>query len=161
VGEIGYEAMLAGLAPYWIRLHYAVNSKPMDYKVYLTSTRCNFGGVRWWWLCPSTGRQVAKLYLPPGGTIFAARKAYRLPYRIQRESKIDRTHSRQARLFKKLSANYDYYEGYIPERPKGMHETTYIRLVAQLEGAIQAHEQVFAIGAMRILGKFGGFPLEF
>ncbi len=158
VGDIGYEAMLAGLGPYWIRLHYAVNSKPMDYKVHLTSTLCNFGGVRWWWLCPSTGRRVAKLYLPPGGTIFAARMAYRLPYRSQRESGIDRTHTRQARLFTKLGGQYDYYEGYVPERPKGMHSKTYARLKSALERAIATHEAVFAMGAMRISRKFDDIP---
>jgi len=155
VGEIGFEAHLVDDGPQWIRLHYAVNSKPMDYKVNLISTRCNFGGVRWWWLCPITGRRVAKLYLPPGATVFAARKAYRLPYRSQRESGIDRTHARQARLSEKLGAKYDFYEGYVPDRPKGMHKRSYLRLSAKLEDAIEAHEEEFTIGAMRTLRKFG------
>jgi hypothetical protein len=158
VGEIGFEARLLDHGPQWIRLHYSVNSKPMDYKVYLTSTRCNFGGVRWWWLCPLSGRRVAKLYLPPGATVFAARKAYGLPYRSQRESGIDTTHARQARLSRKLGANYDYFERYVPERPKGMHKRTYYRLAANLEGAIEAHEEVFSVWATRTLRKFGRLP---
>jgi hypothetical protein len=37
-----------------------------------------FGGQRWWFLCPRTGQRVSRLHLPPGATIFASRKAYRL-----------------------------------------------------------------------------------
>lgn len=34
------------------------------YRVRLTGTPMRFGGVRWWFLCPLSGRRVAKLYLP-------------------------------------------------------------------------------------------------
>jgi len=155
VGSIGYEAAMRPREPNWLRLHYTAKSKPMDYNVTLINTPCNYGGVRWWFLCPLTWRRASKLYLPPGATSFACRKAYRLPYRSQRESGIDRTHSRQARLFKKLGAKYDYYEGSIPARPKGMHRQTYNWLAAELEAAIDAHELTFAIGARRILGLDG------
>ncbi|MHC4864541.1 MAG: hypothetical protein ACYTEX_10680 [Planctomycetota bacterium] len=44
-----------------------------DYKVSLTTTPCNFGGVRYWFVCPLytngiyCGRRVGTLYLSPGG----------------------------------------------------------------------------------------------
>lgn len=153
VAAIGYEARLTDDGPRWIRLHYSVNSVPMDYKIYLQTTPCNFGGVRWWWSCPLTGMRVSKLYLPPGAKKFAARDAYRLPYDSQRETRSDRTHARQATLFKKLRADYDYYEGVVPVRPKGMHKGTYDRLAAKLEGAIGDHEAEFINAAMRLLRK--------
>jgi hypothetical protein len=43
-----------------------------DYKVQLTTTPCNFGGVRYWFICPLSkndvycGRRVGKLYCAPG-----------------------------------------------------------------------------------------------
>lgn len=130
----------------------------MDYKVALVTSPCNYGGNRWWWLCPFTARMVSKLYLPPGGKTFASRKVYRLPYRSQRQAGIDRTHQRQARIYEKLGAKYGHFEGYVPPRPKGMHTKTYNRLVADLEAAMAAHEQVYVAGLMRLMGRFGGFP---
>ncbi|MPZ32630.1 MAG: hypothetical protein GEV13_16805 [Rhodospirillales bacterium] len=40
---------------------------PIAYRVGALSTAQPFGGVRWWFLCPATGRRVAKLWLPQGG----------------------------------------------------------------------------------------------
>ncbi len=41
------------------------------------------GGVRWWFRCPSCGRRVQKLYLPPASPeeTFACRICHRLTYR--------------------------------------------------------------------------------
>jgi hypothetical protein len=92
---------------------------------------------------PLSGQCVAKLYLPPGATVFAARQIYRLAYRSQRDAKIDRTHARQRRLYRKLGGEYDHYEQPPPNRPKGMHHRTYERLIADLYAAMEAHERVF------------------
>ena len=50
-----------------------------DYKVQLTTTPCNFGGVRYWFICPLSkngvycGRRVAKLYSGSGANSIATR----------------------------------------------------------------------------------------
>jgi hypothetical protein len=50
----------------------------MDYKVELVATRCQFGGVRWWFICPldldgvKCGRRVQKLFLPSKGRFLSA-----------------------------------------------------------------------------------------
>jgi hypothetical protein len=42
----------------------------VDYKIRLETTRPNFGGLRWWFMCPlvrrdgGPPRRAAKLYLP-------------------------------------------------------------------------------------------------
>ena len=51
----------------WLRLRYCVNGERVDCIVRLVSTRPNYGGHRWWFVCPLMGRRAAKLYLPPGG----------------------------------------------------------------------------------------------
>jgi len=57
-----------------------------DYKVPLATTKCNLGGVRYWFVCPLSkngvycGRQVGKLYLPPGSRYFGCRHCYNLSY---------------------------------------------------------------------------------
>ena len=151
--SIGYEASLEDPETAWARLHYTANGTARDYRVRLEATPCLYGGRRWWWVCPVSGRRVAKLHLPPGATIFAARKVYRLAYRSQREVPIDRTHARQARLYRKLGGDYCQYEQPPPPRPKGMHHATHERLEAELFAAMEAHEAAFTIGASAILAR--------
>jgi len=39
-------------------------------RVRLVWTEPTYGGRRWWFLCPRTGRKTTKLYLPNGGWHF-------------------------------------------------------------------------------------------
>jgi len=63
-----------------------------DYKVSLTTTLCNFGGVRYWFICPLSlngvycGRRVGKLYLGPGGRYYGCRHCYDLSYESRNRS---------------------------------------------------------------------------
>lgn len=65
--------------------------KDFDYKVWLTDTRCHFGGKRYWFICPLSvngnycGRRVAVLYL--GGGYFGCRHCYNLTYESRNESR--------------------------------------------------------------------------
>ena len=76
----------------WLRLHYQASGEPVDYKVRLVTTTPNYGGRRWWFICPlvrrdgGPPRRVAKLYLPPGGKYFGSRESYGLTYTSCQES---------------------------------------------------------------------------
>jgi len=67
-----------------------------DYKVQLTTTPCNFGGVRYWFICPLSkngvycGRRVAKLYKAPGAEYFGCRHCFDLSYESRNESRLGR-----------------------------------------------------------------------
>ncbi len=132
--SIGYEANL--LDPYgaWIRLSYTNNDKPLDYKVRLTTTRPHYGGLRWWFVCPSSGRRAAKLYLPPGGDIFASRKAYGLVYHSQQESPMFRYLTQAQNIRERLGGSTCTFD-FFPDKPKGMHWKTYWKLRAKSERA--------------------------
>jgi len=58
--------------------------KDFDYKIPLTTTPCNFGGERYWFICPwykngkYCGNRVGTLY--KGGDYFACRHCYELTY---------------------------------------------------------------------------------
>jgi len=75
-----------------------------DYKVILVSTPCNFGGVRWWFICPLTtnsvpcGRRVAKLYCPPGAIYYGCRHCYNLSYDSRNEPRLARPGATDHRL---------------------------------------------------------------
>lgn len=68
----------------------------LDYAIKLTPSKCNFGGVRWWFLCPMAkngkpcNRRVGALYLG-GENHFGCRHCYNLTYESSRDShKYDR-----------------------------------------------------------------------
>jgi hypothetical protein len=79
---IGYEADLTDDSNAWLRLHYQANGQPVDYKIRLRTTTPNYGGRRWWFICPLSRRdggpprRVAKLYLPSGEKYFGSREGH-------------------------------------------------------------------------------------
>ena len=76
------------------RLRYSTFNGPADeaidlnYSVGLVTTQCNYGGVRWWFVCPgpNCGRRVGKLYLPARAAEFWCRNCHDLTYESCRES---------------------------------------------------------------------------
>ncbi|MCW6512509.1 hypothetical protein [Lichenifustis flavocetrariae] len=121
-----------------LRLHYVTTRRTgethtSDYWINIVATPQPFGGWRWWFVCPRTGNRVAHLHLPAGATIFASREAYRLGYRLQRESPRDRALTRAFRLRERLDG-----QGGIGDpifKPKGMHQATYDRHMTRIEAA--------------------------
>jgi hypothetical protein len=59
-----------------------------EYQVALLTTPQRYGGVRWWFQCPRTGRRAVKLFLPLGGHRFWSRRGYGLGYAVAREELI-------------------------------------------------------------------------
>jgi hypothetical protein len=66
----------------------------LGYDIPLVTTVLVSGGLRWWFVCvasrdggPTCHRRVGKLYLAPGGTVFACRHCYDLAYTSSRESR--------------------------------------------------------------------------
>ena len=78
-------------------------------------------------MCPGTGcgRRVAILYGP--GKYFLCRHCYDLRYESQRENKIYRALHRAQNIRERLGGSRSMLEPF-PERPKGMHWSTYLRL---------------------------------
>jgi hypothetical protein len=108
-GSISYEAHL-GQDAGRVRLKYTSTQwngerRESDYWIQIETTPQPFGGRRWWFVCPRTGRKAAKLYLPNGASTFASRQAYRLAYRSQRETPYDRALRRAFKLRGKLGAD--------------------------------------------------------
>ena len=86
----------------YVRFYYTVTSRSSgekteyDYKVQLTTTPCNFGGVRYWFICPLSkrgvycGRRVGKLYKAPGADYFGCRHCHNLSYESRNEPRFAR-----------------------------------------------------------------------
>ena len=128
IASIGFYADTTDKDNPHIRLKYTVTKHdgeeiPIDYKVKLAKTYPNYGGVRYWFICPHRGRRVAKLYIGAGSNYFISRHAYRLKYASQSESYADRMINKKWRLHDKLGGGRYYL------KPKGMHQTKYQRLL--------------------------------
>ena len=126
----------------YVRLQYTLtdregNKKDIDFEVRLTTTPCNFGGVRYWFCCPLCGQRVGCLY--SHDDYFCCRTCANLTYESRNESRLGRfgnigycivaerkmeelymsikrwtwrgKPTRRARKLKALQAKMDAYEG--------------------------------------------------
>lgn len=71
-------------------------------RISLDSTPLNYGGVRWWYICPTCSRRVAQLHLPSRAYYFRCRHCYNLSYESAQTSR-----SRSAAFFRGVAANLE------------------------------------------------------
>jgi|HubBroStandDraft_6_1064221.scaffolds.fasta_scaffold510464_1 hypothetical protein len=122
-----------------VRLKYRVRqsgqeAEDIDEAVRLTSTPCNYGGQRRWFVCParSCGRRVAVLHL--GSKYFLCRRCCGLAYASQREDRKYRALRRVQKIRMRLGGSGSVDELF-PEKPHRMRRTTYERLKEKAEEA--------------------------
>lgn len=143
-----------------LRLEYTATDTRADetteheYPVALDYTACHFGGARPWFRCPAVGcgARVGKLYRPPRGQVFACRECHELGYRSSRESGDDMKQAlrRFQRAQRKLGVSPTHpesgsYDSLYPERPKGMHRSTYEERIAELDAAREEWHETFFV----------------
>ena len=96
---IGYVLAKHGDLPVSMRLLYTTTNatidglqKSLDFWVSITTTACNYGGARLWFICPgwkngiACRRRCRKLYLSPRGHVFACRVCHDLTYESTQKS---------------------------------------------------------------------------
>jgi len=89
------------------------------------ATPCPYGGGRFWFLCPSCGRRVFKLYAPPPGEVYACWRCHDLTWESRR-----RGHGIVALLFRGLKATLKL-ETLLQRR--GRKPRRFYRLFAELQ----------------------------
>lgn len=102
--------------------------QPVRERIPLTSTPCHYGGSRPWFLCPGCGRRRAVLFSLDGR--FRCRRCHELAYSSTRETAADRALRRGDTLRRKLGGPPGLHK--FPAKPKGMHWTTYERIMAEI-----------------------------
>lgn len=106
-------------------------------RVQLARTPCNYGGERVWFLCPGCSRRVAILYA--GGRLFLCRRCYGLAYASQREDAKDRAFSKTQAIRRCLGGQPGLLAPF-PDKPKGMHWQTYMRLLREHHAAERVYD---------------------
>lgn len=110
-----------------IDLDYAYRGKSYKYPIQLTKTSCNYGNYRYWWLCPKCSKRVSVLYC---AGLYVCRHCIGACYSSQLQQPIDRLFSRVAAIRARLGWQSGIIYGN-QGRPKGMHFTTYYKLVTE------------------------------
>jgi hypothetical protein len=95
--------------------------------VQIVTTPCNYGGFRFWFLCPKCSIRIRILYC--AGKLFLCRHCYELPYQSQCHGRLDRVITRKHKLGERIFEQYKNGRGF--GKKKGMHWKTYNRLYAE------------------------------
>lgn len=103
--------------------------EPVEQKISLDRTPCNYGGYRKWFRCPRCYKRVAILY--GAGKYFLCRHCYNLTYDSCNTHPIQRIFDKANKLRKKLGGETGAFN-FIPDRPKGMHRSTYDKIVDKI-----------------------------
>ncbi len=91
-----------------------------DVHVQVLHTRCYYGGLRPWFLCPQCGDRRAVLYDTREGD-FGCRRCMRLTYECQTEDVFDRLRRKEHKLAARLGPYW--------MKPKWMRWSTYDRII--------------------------------
>jgi len=91
VANLGFTIATKDMSGF-MELNYILNSmnggadESFRYRIGLQTTRPNFGGLRWWFTCPSCNRRVRKIYRPPMADRYLCRDCHQLSYKSSQES---------------------------------------------------------------------------
>lgn len=103
-------------------------------RIRLDQTPCNFGGHRYWFICPDCGKRVGVLH----GIRFLCRHCHNLAYASQNETASDRLLRKTRKLRRRLGVS-EIMTVPVLFKPKGMHQKTFDKLLRQhrqLESAV-------------------------
>lgn len=131
------------------------NSDPRNVECSLRVERtpCNYGGSRPWFLCPSCGRRCAVVYFGAPGGRYACRHCVRVAYLSQCDDLMGRLWRKQRKVERKLAGAAGEWNGW--QRPKGMHQRTFNRLVEMLGQIEKDKAATFSAQMLPLLARLG------
>ena len=124
------------LTPFSVSMqtNYTYRGKAYNYEIALSRTPCHYGGYRHWFICPHCGKRVGVLYC---AGLYVCRQCIGANYATQLMQPIDKLFSKVAKIRHRLQWQQGIANGH-GSRPKGMHKTTYDRLVAEHDRLVNA-----------------------
>ena len=113
----------------FIDFNYSYRGKAYNYSIQVSKTPCNYGHYRHWWLCPQCSKRVGMLYC---AGLYVCRHCIGANYGSQLQQPVDRIYSKLNAIRARMGWQVGIIHG-IGERPKGMHHSTYERLLVEYE----------------------------
>jgi hypothetical protein len=90
--SVSYSVEFSGDRPTGLQLMYTITDnktgekRDYEYTIPVAATPCNYGGERWWYICPlivngkNCQRRCRIIYMPSGAEYFGCRECHRLTY---------------------------------------------------------------------------------
>ena len=98
--------------------------------IFFDQTPCNYGGHRKWFLCSQCERRVENLY--GAGKYFLCRDCHGLTYTSCNTHPRKRLFNKANRLKQEIGVEPGIMD-FIPEKPKGMHRTTFDNIIDEIQ----------------------------
>ena len=124
--SVGFSTNTVGDVVPTVELTYSVDEQAIRQTLELVRVAQPFGGHRWWFNCPLEATRCGIVYLPPGQTCFASRRAYGLVYASQYESPEIRAIRRADKIRERLGGQ-SLMSAPFPPKPPRMWTRTYER----------------------------------
>jgi len=137
-GSIGLSIWIGAQGEGEAVLSFSVNGQPSGQRVAIVSTPCRYGGRRYYFLCPASGRRCEVLCFARGA--FACRQAQRLSYHSQSEDQLGRLYRARDKARARLDGGGDR------PRPRGANRERLVQRWIDLE---EAADDLFAATAIR------------
>ena len=141
-------------ARYGVELRFNCNGNEVHQPIIVDRLPCHFGGTRPMLRCPRCDRRCRCLYLY--GTRFVCRTCTRAPYWCQTSSPDARLAHGIRRLQTRLAPDVDvddFVVDWVQNRPKGMRQRTYGKLVDRLERLNGKRDAYLEPGLLRVLAR--------
>lgn len=127
-------------------------------EIHLSRKRNGFGGEQVFFLCPACGKRVRYLYIT--GTNFRCRRCAQLNYKSQQQTRDSMIYYWKGVEYVKEHLEphpFGWPDGfafcdYVPDKPRGMHESTYQRHLARFIKYREKHTERSLADLRRILG---------
>lgn len=125
-GEVARATITANMTSQW-QGWLRIQTASADQHITLQAQPRRFGGVQWYFVCPSTGRHCSVLWRPPGANRFGCRQTWgrAVAYTSQCLDKTDRAWRTMSKIKRRLIADLDPDEWDFPPKPKWMRWHTY------------------------------------
>lgn len=156
VASLGYRAEMAeasgALTLNYTHTNRAGVREPVECVIRLESEPCRYGGRRWYFFCPCTGKRALKLYKWNGIDKFCHRDAVRPKptYSIQRTSGSDRINQQRWAIRHKIGDRFSDLFGE-PVKPKWMRWRTFEQHARRDAELVASELPYFS----RFLGRLG------
>ena len=136
----------------------SIEGRETRQEIELTFTRCAFGGVRCWFICPGCGLRVGRIYLPvtmyAGGrrvSYFRCRHCYSLTYLQRQDRDLYWCYIKRA---ERIAARWlgEFKDGMIYAKP-GQHYKTFEKRCAQYNDLVRRSDAEMVTHASGPLGR--------
>jgi len=133
VSSISKDDLVPSDIPYVFEVSWQLEEELYTQRILLQYESRHFGGGQAYFLCPNCRRRCTWLALR--WSMHLCRTCANLPYITQRQREIERMRGRLEKLYRKLKCDWEVniLSPCLPDRPRGMHNSTYVRLVAEFE----------------------------